>query len=392
MQVVAERAGAAEEAPGEARRTDAAAVRVAPLQRREQPAIVILQRYEALGDAITHLPAYYALRHAYPQHRVVGLFARETVFQSSLSLVRPLVFDEIRCGVPLDHGSRELAEHIDSVAAVDTVLDFRANRRALWGFIGSYGRTPRFLANVAGYALRFGIAGFAERRPAENIRRYHRMVEIVAGRQLPYDYRLPQLRAAQERAAALLPAGPRYFGLATSGPGTAKEWPLDRFVAVSTYLVERGLHPVFLLGPLESGLRDTIGTAVPEATFIDMAAAGNDATYLPWLFLAAADRLTGIVATEGGIGHLVATRDIPVLTLAGPTNVRRWKPVTPFWWLVRAQDFGASAMDAIPVEAVQRAIADMLRWADSQAQRENLAVSLSPAAPQPPAASVRAMP
>ena len=68
------------------------------------------------------------------------------------------------------------------------------------------------------------------------------------------------------------------------------------------------------------------------------------------------------VATEAGLGHLVATRGIPLVTLAGPTDPVVWRPVTPLWWLVRAQDFGSDRMEAIPVEAVTRALADALRW------------------------------
>lgn len=387
MQLVAETTGVVSEPVGDTRRAEAA---VAASMGRNQRSVVVLQRDEVLGDAMTHLPAYYALRHAYPQHRIVGLFVRDTVLQSSLARLRSMFFDEIHAGLPLDSESRELARQLDRLGNVDIVLDFRANRRALYGFAGARGRTRHFLANVTGYALRFGVPGLAERRPAQNIRRYHRMVEIVAGRELPYDYRLPPCAAANERAAALLPAGRRYVGLATSAPGTGKEWPLERFLAVASFAVKLGLCPVFLLGPRESILGERIRAANSEAVVIDVAAAGNDPADLPWLFLAAADRLAAVIAVESGIGHLVATRDIPVLTLAGPTNVRRWRPVTPFWWLVRAQDFGSAKMDAIPVEAVQHALADMLRFADARAQRSQSFNSLSATRPAP-AAPMRVM-
>jgi ADP-heptose:LPS heptosyltransferase len=393
MRLVAEPAGVSSEPAGDARRTDSAVALPMPAASAaqcNQQAIVILQRDERLGDAITHLPAYYALRHAYPRHRIVGLFARETVLQTSLARVGPMFFDEIHVGLPLDVESRILARRLDQIGNVDVVLDFRANRRAVYGFVGARGRARHFLGNVSGYALRFGVPGLAERRPAQNIRRYHRMVEIVAGRELPYDYRLPPCAAAEEQAAALLPAGRRYVGLAMSAPGSGKEWPLERFVAVATGIAKLGLCPVFLLGPRESSMRERIRAAMAEALVIDLAAAGNDAGYLPWLFLAAADRLTAIVAVESGIGHLVATRDIPVLTLAGPTNVRRWRPVTPFWWLVRAQDFGSSKMEAIPLEAVRHALADMLRFAEARVQRSEFFTSLSPGRPAP-AAPMRAM-
>jgi hypothetical protein len=50
------------------------------------------------------------------------------------------------------------------------------------------------------------------------------------------------------------------------------------------------------------------------------------------------------------------------LTLEGPTNAQRWRPVTPNWWLLRARDFGSRETKAIPVHAVLNVLEEMSRW------------------------------
>jgi ADP-heptose:LPS heptosyltransferase len=165
-----------------------------------------------------------------------------------------------------------------------------------------------------------------------------------------------------------LPQGERYFGIA-AGPMTSKKsWPRQGYIALAAQIRALGLRPVFLLGTDEVEQRGWFERNVPGAIVIDLQAARGDAMYLFWLLHACAGRLAGCVANESGLGHLVATRGIPLLTLAGPTNAPRWKPLTSAWWLLRAQDFGSNDVAAIPVEAVEEAIGAMVRWNESNRQ------------------------
>jgi len=53
-------------------------------------------------------------------------------------------------------------------------------------------------------------------------------------------------------ARALLPAGPRYIGLAPGASGAHKCWPLQAYLDLAEREQARGRVPVFLLGPEES--------------------------------------------------------------------------------------------------------------------------------------------
>jgi ADP-heptose:LPS heptosyltransferase len=184
---------------------------------------------------------------------------------------------------------------------------------------------------------------------------------LAVGHELPFDPSIAEEPDAAAHAAALLPEGPSFVGIAPGPASSPKYWPTKRHRELASRLAAAGIRPVYLLGPFEGEHRSWVDAAAPDTVVVDLREAKGDASYLPWLIHAAAGRCQAVIAVEGGLGHLIASRQEKLLTLAGPTNAGRWKPVTDQWWLLRAQEFGAETMDAIPATAVIGALMDMLR-------------------------------
>jgi len=330
-----------------------------------RPVLLIAQRSEALGDAVIRIPAYRAIRAAFPGHRIVSVYLRQSVFSSVFAQLRPQFIDEL-----IEQQDRGSIGHLGSIARglgnVDVILDFNSSLQALLNYVVSLGKARCYVANVTGLMLRRGVDGLFEPRLPYNSKRYHRLVELAAGRTLPFEPRLPPLPRAVAQVKTLLPSGPRYLGIVPGRPGSPKYWPLERHVALAARLHEMGLRPVYMLGPFADELaqREPLRQASPDAIFIDQETANGDKNYLPWLFHAAAAHLTGCVGTDGGICHLVGTQDIPIATLTGPINGRPWKPVTQQAWIIDARRFGNRAIDTIPVDAVVSVVAEMAAWSD----------------------------
>jgi ADP-heptose:LPS heptosyltransferase len=330
-----------------------------------RPVIMVVQRAEALGDAIVHIPAYRAIRCAFPSHRVVSVCRGRSVFSSGFAPLRPFFIDDL-----LESQGRKGKAHVASIARalgnVDVIFDLNGNLHALVNYLVTIGSARRYVANVSGFVLRRGVSGWPEARPAFNSHRYHRLVELAAGRTLPFDSQLPADPRAKLQIDALLPPGDRYLGIVPGRPRFQKYWPLDRHIALAERIRKMGIRPVYMLGPFpdEFEQREPLQQAIPEAIFIDQETAGGDANYLPWLFHAAAARLVGCVGIDGGICHMVATQDIPVAVLTGPMVARPWKPVTQQAWIVDARRFGSRKMDAISVDTVANVVTEMLTWSD----------------------------
>jgi ADP-heptose:LPS heptosyltransferase len=341
--------------------TSAAAPTAAiPAEVAPRPTVIVLNKQELLGEALQRIPAYRALRYAFPGHRIVSLSQGPTAFVGPLAPIRPLFMDDslpdcLTSGNPLT--LRRLAR---TFGPLDVVIDLRSNLRLIGSWLAFYPVAPRYIANGAGLTMRKGTGGVLEMRAPSHAERYHRMVELVARRRLPFDPSLPEMAPAVEAAARVLPPGRRYFGLATGPQESSKVWPRDRLLPVAAHLRALGLTPVILLGRDESVERDWYAANLPDAIILDRTTASDDGDFLFWVLHAAAGRLEGCLANENGLGHLVASAGTPLITLAGPTNPARWRPLTRSWWPLCAQEFGGDKMTDIPVSAVEKAISALV--------------------------------
>jgi ADP-heptose:LPS heptosyltransferase len=339
----------------------------------DRPTVIILNKQELLGEALQRVPAYRALRHAFPDHRIVCISRYDSQFANALSALGRLLLDDCLTYQPIDESPSRLRRLARSLGPLDVVIDTRSNAHLVNSVLALYFVAPRYVANCSGFFIRKGVRLGLEMRGYSHAERYHRIAEMVAGRRLPFDGRIDAQPHEDIHARQILPDGASYFGIATGPIGSFKTWPPEGYLKVAACIRERGLRPVVLLGKDESDQRGWFERNVPDAIVVDQQVARARGCDLLWLLHAAAGRLIGCVANENGLGHLVATRGIPLLTLAGETNARRWKPLTPFWRVINAEDFDASRrIGAIPPEAVANAVAEMIAWRNPTTQASSL--------------------
>jgi ADP-heptose:LPS heptosyltransferase len=328
-----------------------------------RPAAIVIGSNEALGDALVRIPAYRALRVAFPAHRIVHVSGGATSMTDALVALAPQMVDEAIGWQPIKSGPAFMRRLIRSIGNVDVVIDLRSNLTAFWTYFATAGMPVRFIANTAFFGLRRGIPRGTEQRPKTNAQRYHRCVELVARRTLPFDPSAPVGDVARREAARLVPEGTRFMLLSPGLATSFKAWPAERWVTVARHLAGRAVRPVFLLGPVEPDHRTWIERDVPEAQIVDADDVADRAD-LPWLFHALASRSLGCVAIESGIGHLAATSGCPVLTICGPTKIAQWRPSTPRSWTADAREFGAREPGAVPAPTVIERIEEIIAYMD----------------------------
>ncbi len=94
-----------------------------------------------------------------------------------------------------------------------------------------------------------------------------------------------------------------------------KCWPLDRLAALGQGLVERGLRPVYVLGPAEQerGLAPAGSGIVMPETVEELSRALRAAR--------------AVVGPDCGPLHLAGLHGVPGVAIFGPTSPRQWGPV-----------------------------------------------------------------
>ena len=316
----------------------------------------------ALGENVLKLPLLLALSTGFPAASIAWVPGTSGEFHLERVLA-PLVGGRIAefitdLAIPTDpraawrYRHPVLARHFDLVIDTQRYLGRTLFLRRIphhrfisgtWRYLFSDASPPRGMS----------------RRPPRLVDKLLGLAAAAAGHEIPVANPIPLPAALRARAAEVLPPGPGYVGF-SPGAGvkhTGKCWPIDNFIGLARRQVEQARVPVFLLGPDEREWEAGLRAAVPQALFPERAnAAQPGAPAGPSLVPALAERLAAAVANCSGTGHLLAAGGAPMVCLYGPTRPEKYAPFARALICLKAQDFGADAIAAIPLDAVADAV------------------------------------
>ena len=320
--------------------------------------ILVFSDGELIGDGLIKLPLLAGLRAAWPEARLAWATGVKSVYAGALQPIAGQLLDEVFEGLwpelqwPALLWKRPLGgRHFDVV--IDTQMRFhrllRLKRIA----------HDRYLSSCAGYR-------FSSARPKEPVPLggpvLDRLYELgsLAGRPIAPGA-VPAARGEwAEAAAALLPSGPRYIGLAPGAGGKQKCWPRERYLELAQRLAGLGFVPVLLLGPQEADWVPWFRAAVPQARFPewDRTDAWPQAKG-PLLVMALARRLQAAVANDAGTGHMLAAGGAPLVSLLSDRRkMAKFRPAARRLRMLAADHWG-SGMAAIPLEDVLAAVLEL---------------------------------
>ncbi|MGD9914909.1 MAG: glycosyltransferase family 9 protein [Rhizobiaceae bacterium] len=326
----------------------------------ESQRIAVIVEREGLGDALLKLPMLRAIRRARPDAEIWWLASNQTAMADVL---RPYTEQSVAHVLPDLHLSGPLRATIARMRQLPrfhTVFDTRT--RVADVFVSRFALRPReFYACLPGFLLSTRRPPGMRERPHGIGARAMALASAAIGAAADGSGGLPVAQAESEAAARDLPVGPSYVGLAPGSREAKKNWPLERFVAVARAMASAGHVPVFIIGPFEQPWLPQLREAVPQALFPTIDPIGRA--------LAVLSRMTAVLANDSGMGHMTAALGVPLVSLFGPTDAERWRPVGGPVHVIRAQEFGGTTMDAIPDGPVIAALRDVAEKAMSKDRR-----------------------
>jgi ADP-heptose:LPS heptosyltransferase len=325
----------------------------------DRPIAVLVDR-EGLGDALLKLPFLRAVRRAFPGRALWWIATHQTAMAHEMA---PWVADLIDRTIEhagLTVPARKVVPRLRALPPFDLVFDSRTRfmtvllARMLLSHRGFYACLP-------GYVLSTCRPPGRILRPRHIAERMLSLADAAAGRPAEYEGTFALSPAAAHLAASRLPAGPTYVGLAVGSREARKNWPLAHFITLAGMLERAGRMPVFLIGPRERDLLVVLRARVPSALVLDADPVDPAVKLRPLeLAMAIGRRLAAAVANDSGIGHLLAAQGTPLVSLFGPSDPERWRPFAASGAVLRAQAFGGTTMDAIPVEPVFAAVNSLI--------------------------------
>jgi ADP-heptose:LPS heptosyltransferase len=329
--------------------------------------IAVLVDGEGLGDALLRLPFLRAVKRAWPDRPVWWISSQETAMARELAPWSGAFIDRTIERAGLTTPLREVVARLRALPPFDLVFDTRERlapvvlARLLLSHRGFYASLPHDLLSTRRASR--GPAG-----PTGIAARMLALVEAASG--APADWRgdLEIGSAATHLATWRLPNGQTYVGLAVGGGEGPQSWPLAAYIALAERLEQIGCTPVFLIEPKQHSLVEVLRASVPSALFPQADPIDPEIMPRPLeLAIAIGRRLAAAVADDSGVGHLLAAVGTPLVSLFGPTDADRRRPFTPRGVVVRAQDFGGTAMEAIPVEPVFAAVGAIIEGGPEEA-------------------------
>jgi ADP-heptose:LPS heptosyltransferase len=327
--------------------------------------LVFYSRIDAFGDGLLRIPALRAARTAFPRSRIVYASSGPSTLEKLLRRHLHGLIDDFRTATPLAAVVSEFRPR----GGQTMVADFRNLLPKLVAarmkFLGS---GADYEANFPGFGLSWPRRrlGF---RPEHNAWRFHRIVERLARRPLPFDHRLSAPAAARAEALRLRGADDRPLVLiSANGAYRNKRLSLGQVVAIAGGLAEQGYRVIYMITPGEGPSGEQVRSLEPRIEIVGP----NGALQGPLLddvFLALGEMAAAYIGAEGGMGHLMAAVSTPMIIVNGGFNIDRWRPLSNFVEIVEAGPETATGQVEDVPPAVVLAAADRLFAARSRDHR-----------------------
>ncbi|HEX2053425.1 MAG TPA: glycosyltransferase family 9 protein [Actinomycetota bacterium] len=264
--------------------------------------MVLILRALGLGDFLTGVPSYRAVRNAFPGHRIV--LAAPPALEPLARLTGSV--DEVLASRPLERlagriRSPEVAVNLHGKGPQSTRILLELDPDRLVSFAN---------AEVA------ETAGMPEWRPHEH--EVHRWARLLNECSVPCDPTRLELDLSD------VPAAPEVEGATVVHPGAAygaRRWPVERWAEVAASEVSQGRRVVVTGGPEERDLAERLA-ALAGLPSGDVLAGRTDLVSLA----AVVARAGRVLCADTGVAHLATATRTPSVVLFGPTSPQRWGP------------------------------------------------------------------
>jgi len=320
--------------------------------------ILIYVGLDLLGDALLKVPFLKLLRTYYPNARIYWLAGKgNSIFKTSLRSFSKNLIDEVHDNMKVGSSPRELLGSTNLSEKYDIVID--TQKRLLTTLILKKIKTEIFISQTASFY-------FSKLKPIKKISenlslQLINLIEILgnnSGRKISSNLENNEKNSSIEKYFRSIRR--KCVAICPGASVKKKRWPLENFIEISQFIYAKGLQPIFFLGPQEERFYKPLEKKLSHARFplqeIDFSKPSPSDT----IFLAK-KCLMGI-ANDTGCGHLLATANIPVLTLFGPTSAEKFKPYTNTEsYCLESTNYGGREIEKIPCSEVKNIINKVLK-------------------------------
>ena len=318
--------------------------------------ILVYVGLDLLGDALIKLPFLRNLKKIFPNSHITWLAGKgKSTLNGQLNIIGKELINKIIDNADLGSKFSDLFKTIFPGKKFDIVID--TQKRVLTTLVIKKIQTKIFLSSCANYFFS-DIQSKAHKNVSlaeELVRMSHLLTykkQTILEKLSIKDY-----RKQQENFDKKYPG--KKVAICPGASVSWKKWSIEKFIEVSQFLIKKEYLPVFFLGPNETDYFPILKKEFPFASFPLQTEIKKISPIHTILFARLCD--FGI-SNDTGCGHLLATADIPIISLFGKTNSTKFAPYNLQKNIViSSKNYNYSSdINVIPVKSVIIAIENMI--------------------------------
>ena len=320
--------------------------------------LLIFSNGELIGDGMMKLPFINALSHAFPNAEVTWLAGRHsTIFATALA---PLVNEKIHhivnestLGDSLSDAVFRRWRSVLPTNSYDVILDteHKFSSTMMLKTIPH----KRFISASMNWLVSDQKPRAPYRCPILLLDRLMDLLSVAAQKKVEPIFGIDIPSNYLALAKTVLPAGQTVL-LAPGAGGRFKCWPLQNFIDLGNRLMADGLNVGYILGPAETEWYEPLNAGAKGA-FFPLQQMAEKSVYISIALARLADLS---IANDGGVGHILASADQPIISMWGPTDPLKSTPNGKNVHVVCARDVGSRSMEALTVDMIYIKAKDLL--------------------------------
>jgi ADP-heptose:LPS heptosyltransferase len=313
--------------------------------------ILVHAKDHFFGESVLQIPFFRSLRSRFPNAKItLGISFGKSPYRASLASIAGQYVNDVEENLQICKSYRN-ALPFTQIPLSDKFFDLIIDLEKQWWRTLAVRRIPHkiFISASRHFLFSDRIPNIF-RRPSRLIDQHFMLLQATHTKE--HSAAEPNWLNSELRnwASNELPKGHRYIGLAVGSGDPRKTWPLENFLRLAALLINKGLKPVFLLGPSEGSVMNRIKKEFPN---IRIPGWENGKSPSPPELVALSEQLHIFISNDSGMAHLLAVAKTPHITLWGFTNANKYRhSVAVPHRQILADEYGSADIRTIPLQKV----------------------------------------
>ena len=150
----------------------------------------------------------------------------------------------------------------------------------------------------------------------------------------------------------------KYIGLAPGAGEKNKIWPIEKFIELGKYYLQKKFNIVLYLGPNEINIKQKLVKIFPEAIIPEDLIKGSSNIEI---VMGSTKFLSCAIANDSGVSHMLSTNHCFLVKLFGPKNSKKFTPKSKFLKTISSKEYNSEDVSTIPLDRVILEINNLLK-------------------------------